>query len=59
MEPARTYTTAQPGQTTLRGEVERAQRLEKETKIGKSIFYVTVAVALWFFYWFSGINCPC
>jgi len=30
-----------------------------EIKIGKMIFYVTVAVGLWFFYWFNGIQCPC
>ncbi len=28
-------------------------------KIGKMIFYVTCAVAVWFFYWFAGIQCPC
>ncbi len=32
---------------------------ELETKIGKSIFYVTIAVGLWFFYWLNGIQCPC
>ena len=30
-----------------------------ETNIGKIIFYVTVALGLWFFYWFNGIQCPC
>lgn len=30
-----------------------------EIKIGKMIFYVTVALGLWFFYWFNGIQCPC
>ncbi|HEY6260749.1 MAG TPA: hypothetical protein VIW47_04090 [Nitrospiraceae bacterium] len=28
-------------------------------RIGKMIFYITCAVALWFFYWFAGIQCPC
>ena len=28
-------------------------------RIGKMIFYLTVAVAVWFFYWFNGIQCPC
>jgi hypothetical protein len=28
-------------------------------KIGKMIFYITLAVSLWFFYWFGGIQCPC
>jgi hypothetical protein len=30
-----------------------------EIKVGKMIFYVTVALGLWFFYWFNGIQCPC
>ena len=32
---------------------------EWESKIGKMIFYITVAAGLWFFYWFNGIQCPC
>lgn len=32
---------------------------EWETKLGKLIFYITCAVALWFFYWLNGIQCPC
>ncbi len=30
-----------------------------EIKVGKAIFYVTLAVSLYFFYWFAGIQCPC
>ncbi len=30
-----------------------------DIKIGKMIFYLTVALAVWFFYWFNGIQCPC
>ena len=30
-----------------------------EIKLGKSIFYLTIAGGLWFFYWFNGIQCPC
>ncbi|HEY7533894.1 MAG TPA: hypothetical protein VH681_14055 [Nitrospiraceae bacterium] len=30
-----------------------------EIKVGKMIFYVTVALGIWFFYWFNGIQCPC
>ncbi len=30
-----------------------------KVKIGKMIFYITLAVGLWFFYWFGGIQCPC
>jgi hypothetical protein len=32
---------------------------ELRIKIGKMIFYATVALGLWFFYWFAGIQCPC
>lgn len=32
---------------------------EWEIKLGKAIFYLTVALSLWFFYWFAGIQCPC
>jgi hypothetical protein len=35
----------------------RSQPLE--IKMGKMIFYVTIALGLWFFYWFNGIQCPC
>ena len=30
-----------------------------EIKLGKVIFYLTVAAGLWFFYWLNGIQCPC
>ena len=30
-----------------------------QVKIGKMIFYITLAVSLWFFYWLGGIQCPC
>ncbi|CAI4031160.1 MAG TPA: hypothetical protein VLA99_01700 [Nitrospiraceae bacterium] len=32
---------------------------EWETKLGKTIFYITVALSIWFFYWLNGIQCPC
>lgn len=32
---------------------------EWEIKLGKVIFYVTVAASIWFFYWLNGIQCPC
>ena len=31
----------------------------RDIRIGKMIFYLTVALAIWFFYWFNGIQCPC
>jgi hypothetical protein len=30
-----------------------------EIKLGKVIFYLTIAASLWFFYWLNGIQCPC
>jgi hypothetical protein len=42
-------------QTTTRPD----RKAERDMMIGKTIFYSTVAVALWFFYWLNGINCPC
>jgi len=38
--------------------MEAAQN-DTAIKIGKMIFYITCAVSMWFFYWFSGIQCPC
>lgn len=32
---------------------------EWETKLGKAIFYLIVALSLWFFYRLNGIQCPC
>ena len=28
-------------------------------RLGKAIFWATVAFAVWFFYWFNAIQCPC
>ena len=30
-----------------------------EIKLGKVIFYLTVATGIWFFYWLNGVQCPC
>jgi hypothetical protein len=60
MEPARKRPVPDPtSQLTLESEAEKARRLEWETKVGKAIFYLTAATALWFFYWLNGIQCPC
>lgn len=32
---------------------------EVAIKVGKSIFYLTLAIGLWFFYWLNGVQCPC
>ena len=58
MDPARRY--AWPAELQEETpEAAKARRLERETTIGKAIFYITVAAALWFFYWLNGIQCPC
>jgi len=31
----------------------------REITAGKISFYLTVATAVWFFYWLNGIQCPC
>ena len=31
----------------------------QEITAGTIIFYLTVATAVWFFYWLNGIQCPC
>jgi len=28
-------------------------------RLGKVVFWSTVAFAVWFFYWFNAIQCPC
>jgi hypothetical protein len=58
MEPARKYPRPIEPQEE-EPEAANAERLAFETKLGKSLFYLTVAVAIWFFYWLNGINCPC
>lgn len=57
MQPAVKYRIDESTVSDL--EKQRAERLEWETKVGKMIFYITVAAAIWFFYWFNGIQCPC
>lgn len=36
-----------------------AAQSDWQTKLGKTIFYLTCAIGVWFFYWFAGTNCPC
>lgn len=59
MEPAirQQYRGTDPGEKKALQEKQDVQ--DWETKLGKAIFYVTCATALWFFYWFNGIQCPC
>ena len=44
---------------TAGSEVKADSGSDIKIRIGKMIFYITCAVALWFFYWFAGIQCPC
>ena len=52
------YQTSRKQARAQGGEGER-EVPEWEIKLGKTIFYLTVALSLWFFYWFAGIQCPC
>ncbi len=39
---------------------ESGRKIEEwEITLGKIVFYLTVAMSLWFFYWLNGIQCPC
>jgi hypothetical protein len=61
MEPAvrqKSYGTL-PGEKTEKVPQEGREVQDWETKLGKIIFYITCATALWFFYWLNGIQCPC
>ena len=37
----------------------RPKEPEWKLRLGKAIFWATVAFAVWFFYWFNAIQCPC
>ncbi len=52
------YPSSRPRPRAQRPDDER-EIPEWETKLGKTIFYLTVALGLWFFYWLNGIQCPC
>lgn len=71
MEPARkldqphSWKSPAYGEDPSYGESEpdfgpsRREIPEWETRLGKIIFYLTVALGVWFFYWLNGIQCPC
>ena len=48
-----------PDERMEKGLPEERQVPEWETTVGKIIFYLTCATAVWFFYWLNGITCPC
>jgi len=59
-QPPRTWDSPSPTAPKAKEIGESGREItEKEIKIGKSIFYLTVAIALWFFYWLNGVQCPC
>ncbi len=63
MEPTKQFetprTSSQPPQSDpIIG--ENGQVIQPwEIKLGKSIFYLTIAAGLFIFYWVNGIQCPC
>ncbi len=69
MEPARKFDQPRTWSSPSRDPVTYSDEMERqtperevpewETKLGKVIFYLTVALGLWFFYWLNGIQCPC
>jgi hypothetical protein len=61
MEPAirQQYRAADPTEKTGKALQDDREVQDWETTLGKAIFYVTCATAIWFFYWFNGIQCPC
>ena len=61
MEPAirQQYRVTDPPYTSVKNPQEEREVQDWEIKLGKAIFYVTCATALWFFYWLNGIQCPC
>lgn len=70
MEPAKTFDPrdwetpsareAKPPPQAQRQYGESGREIEEwEIKLGKTIFYLTVAASVWFFYWLNGIQCPC
>jgi hypothetical protein len=61
MEPAikQQHRGADPTKKTEQAVQDERDVQDWETTLGKTIFYITVATAIWFFYWFNGIQCPC
>lgn len=58
-ELPRTVDSSPSGTPNGSAKEDEHENQPREIKIGKMIFYVTVALSLWFFYWFNGIQCPC
>ncbi|NGZ99137.1 MAG: hypothetical protein CV089_24010 [Nitrospira sp. WS110] len=68
METAGQFQQARPSSTASPTATQRPERIIGESgkeiqpweiKAGKTVFYLTIAAGLWFFYWFNGIQCPC
>jgi len=58
-DPGRVWTSPAPRVPQPAATQTDEEREDVSIKIGKMIFYITVAAGLWFFYWFNGIQCPC
>lgn len=52
-------TAPQPGAMPTHAEGGGEETENWQIKLGKILFYITVAISLWFFYWLNGIQCPC
>ena len=39
-------------------EAQRVKDPAWKIRLGKAIFWSTVAFAVWFFYWFNALQCP-
>lgn len=61
MEPARKLETWSVRERPVYDEPETEELGDPEWKIklGKMLFYITLALSVWFFYWLNGIQCPC
>lgn len=62
MQPARKpayWETTEEYRPPATAQEEERPVQEWEIKLGKTIFYLTVAMSIWFFYWLNGIQCPC
>ncbi|WP_447978394.1 hypothetical protein [Candidatus Nitrospira bockiana] len=61
MEPAirKQYRLEHPSLKMDPGSQAQREVPDWETRLGKAIFYITCATAIWFFYWLNGIQCPC
>lgn len=58
-QAAHRVTAPQPDVMPAHAEGGTLETENWQIKLGKMLFYITVAISLWFFYWLNGIQCPC